>query len=214
MAQHTFDFRPPQWRAPAQLHYRTGALLIGTIVWLAFYAGLARRLLRSEVSMDWVSVWFAAVCVVLGIAMVLGWRRTVKRWVLRLRPSKWRPLSLARLQELSPSAFEDYVAQRVFERQGYTVENTPDVKDGGVDVLVTDGTGRLAVVQCKRYRGTVGESTIRDLYGTMIHHDASMAFLITTGTISDSARRWVAGKPIRLIDGERLVALSRAEPDA
>ena len=85
---------------------------------------------------------------------------------------------------------------------------------GGVDILVTDAAGRLAVVQCKRYRGTVGESTVRDLYGTMIHHDASMAFLVSTGAISASARRWAAGKPIGLIDGERLVDLSRAEADA
>ena len=212
MTQRTFDFRPPQWRMPAQLHYRTGALLMGTFMWLAIYLGVGWRLLNYGVlRAGWTTFWLAVICVVVGIAVVLGWRIAVKRWAMHLRPSKWPALSLAQLYELSPAEFEDYVAQRIFARQGYAVENTPDVKDGGVDILVKDTAGRLAIVQCKRYRGTVGESTIRDLYGTMIHHDAGMAFLVTTGTVSDSARRWAAGKPIRLVDGERLVALSKAE---
>jgi restriction system protein len=92
------------------------------------------------------------------------------------------------------------------------VQNTPDVKDGGIDILVTDEHGRQAVVQCKRYRGTVGEATVRDLYGTMIHAGASQAYLVTTGHISDSAQQWAKGKPIGLIDGEQLAQLSRAEP--
>ena len=130
----------------------------------------------------------------------------------RLRQTHWPALNLEQLYALSPSEFEAYVAERIFARQGYTVENTRDVKDGGVDIIVTDAHGRVAIVQCKRYRNTVGEAIVRDLYGTMLHSEAMMAYLITTSNISDAARRWAAGKPISLIDGTQLVELGRAEP--
>jgi len=151
-------------------------------------------------------------CVVAGVWVVMGWRRMIAAWLRRLRPTQWPALSRDELYRLTPSQFEEYVAQRLFARQGYTVENTPDVRDGGVDILVTDGRGRRAVVQCKRYQSTVGESVVRDLYGTMLHHGAAMGYLVTTSTISDAARRWAAGKPLHLIDGQELERLSRAEP--
>ena len=102
------------------------------------------------------------------------------------------------------------MARRLFVRKGYSANNTRDVKDGGIDVLVTDRFGQTAVVQCKRYKGTVGEPIVRDLYGTMIGNGASYAYLVTTGSISDEAQRWAAGKPIALIDGRQLVELARA----
>ena len=86
-------------------------------------------------------------------------------------------------------------------------------RDGGIDVVVTDRNGRRAVVQCKRYRGTVGAPAVRDLYGTMIHNDADMGYLVATSGISDAARDWAAGKPLVLIDGDELVRLSRSEPE-
>ncbi|MCB0184952.1 MAG: restriction endonuclease, partial [Caldilineaceae bacterium] len=63
------------------------------------------------------------------------------------------------------------------------------------DILVTDPDGYDAVVQCKRYRGTVGSPTVRELYGTMVHSGVTRAFLVTSGTISDDACKWAADKP-------------------
>jgi hypothetical protein len=209
----TYLFRPPEWRSPETLQVQTGALLAAGLVWGALYAWLAQRLLTHGLegagSLD---LALAVTCVGSGIPLVLGWRRAWRLWRARTRPATWPALTLPQMAALSPSDFEQYVAQRIFARQGYGVINTPDVKDGGVDIIVTDVNGRIAVVQCKRYAGTVGEGVVRDLYGTMIHHDALMAFLVTTGTFSLAARRWVMGKPISLIDGVRLVELAHSEP--
>ncbi len=112
---------------------------------------------------------------------------------------------------LTPSEFEEYVADRLFTQRGYQVENMRDTKDGGIDVLVTDRLGQKAIVQCKRYRGTVGAGVVRELYGTMIHEGATYAYLVTSGAISNDARRWAMGKPMELIDGAQLVELSKTD---
>lgn len=215
LAFRTYHFRPPAWRTPAALHVQTGVLVLGSLIWLAIYGWLAVRLWAvGPAGAGMAEALLGLLAVVTGVPVVLGWWHILRRWRARLRGGAWPALSLEQVRALSPAEFEDYVAQRIFARQGYSVENTPDVKDGGVDILVADAHGRRAVVQCKRYRGTVGESVVRDLYGTMIHNEALMAYLVTTGSISEAARRWAAGKPIGLIDGPRLVALSHAEPPA
>ena len=74
----------------------------------------------------------------------------------------------------------------------------------GVDLELTKPDGKRAIVQCKRYRSTIGPDIVRELYGTLIHEKVAHAFLVTTADISDSAREWSLGKPMTLIDGEAL----------
>ena len=217
MNDRVYAFRPPLWRTVEQLNLRTAAISLGSLLWLALYVWIGLRLVHRGLAGFTTSDLLAIVlCIFSGVLLAIGWRMLYPRWRWRWlrgrRAIYRRALSLVELQALSPSEFEEYVAQRLFARHGYQVHNMPDVKDGGIDVVVTDRHGRKAVVQCKRYTGTVGEPAIRDLYGTMIHSDAQQAYLVTTGRFSTAAREWVADKPIDLIDGERLVRLSRTEP--
>lgn len=213
MATHTFDFRPPRWHPPEQVNIRTSLLAAGSGLWLLLYAWLALRLWRGFPVADRPNLLLIGLSIALGVLLILAWRKLTPKWSLRWRArQRWSALEIDAMQRLTPSEFETYVAQRLFVRQGYQVFNTPDVKDGGVDILLTDAYGDLAVVQCKRYKGTVGEATVRDLYGAMFHAGATQAYLVTSGSISESARRWAYGKPIELIDGERLVQLAKSEP--
>jgi restriction system protein len=185
-----------------------------TLLWLLIYGWLGYRLFVFGLRDGWLgNLLLTVVTILLGVVVVLGWRRVGWQWLRGWRQGrKWRALSLAAMYRLEPSEFEDYVAYRIFARQGYKVLNTPDTKDGGIDVLITDEYGRQSVVQCKRYKGTVGSATVRELYGTMIHTGAVRAYLATTAEISNDARTWAEGKPIILLDGERLEQLSRATP--
>ncbi|WP_434641181.1 FtsK/SpoIIIE domain-containing protein [Thermoanaerobacterium thermosaccharolyticum] len=65
------------------------------------------------------------------------------------------------------------------------------------------------MVQCKRFQNTVSSSIVRDLYGVLTHLRANKGILITTGTISSEARTFAEGKPLELIDGEKLLKLLR-----
>jgi restriction system protein len=116
------------------------------------------------------------------------------------------------LQAMDPSEFESWV-QQLFRGRGYFTQNTPDGADHGVDLWVVSPQGERAIVQCKRYRGVVGESVVRDLYGVMQHEAAPRGFLVTTGNISAAAGRWAQGKPIELIDGSRLARLASGQVD-
>ncbi len=217
MATRRFAFDPPRWNNPDQMPIRTGLLLIGSLVWLLLFFWLGERLLSTQgLLSDQGNQVLALICVVLGVVLVLCWILMLPRWrawiANRTRADQWPALNHDQIQALSPSEFEAYVAYRLFKRQGYTVENTPDVKDGGVDILIADPFGRQSVVQCKRYSKTVGSAVVRELYGTMIHAGAVRSYLVTSGNISRDAREWAADKPMTLIDGDRLVELSKAEP--
>lgn len=219
MSQRLYSFDPPRWQAPRQLPFQAGALFAGSTVWLGLYGWLAYRLWQHGLTTGLTfNLALILLSVVLGVALALGWRAVGDHWRFRLRRlfggQGWSGLTLPQLQNLSPAEFEEYVTQHIFVRQGYHAINTPDVKDGGIDVLVYDRYGQQAVVQCKRYRGTVGEATVRDLYGTMVGNGATYAYLITTGEISSAAERWAHGKPIELIDGKRLIEISRIKAPA
>jgi restriction system protein len=77
-----------------------------------------------------------------------------------------------------------------------------------VDLEVTALPGKRAIVQCKRYQSTVGPEIVRELYGTLLHERAAHAFLVTSAEISASARRWARNKPLTLIDGSTLIAIT------
>jgi restriction system protein len=214
MSNHSYAFRLPVPRLPRVPRMQPAFISVLTLLWAALYGWLGYRLwidgLRAGLRLNLLLI---GGIVVIGVALVLAWRAIGERWLTGVRSSgKWGALSLREVQAMDPYAFEEYVAQRLFARQGYQVINTQDSKDGGVDILVTDRYGQQAVVQCKRYRATVGSATVRELYGTMIHAGAVRAFLVTSSTISDDARKWAADKPITLIDGKRLVQLSNATP--
>jgi hypothetical protein len=155
--------------------------------------------------------------VVLGLAAFVG-----TGWLMaaqdRFRPKASQPVGQATglllddLLAMSPGEFEDWVKQ-LFRSRGYFAHNTPDSADHGIDLRVVSPQGEPAIVQCKRYRGVVGEAVVRDLYGVMQHEGVARGFLVTTGSISAAAGRWAQDKPIELIDGPRLERLASAQAD-
>lgn len=141
-----------------------------------------------------------------------GWAVAGWRWLQRrLNPDVPPPaaITLADLQAMAPAEFEAWVTL-FFQRRGYHAVDTPHVGDQGVDVRLVDPQGRPAIAQVKRYQGTVGPEVVRELLGTVEGENAALGYLVTTGRIGDAGRRWAEGKPLELIDGERLVRLANA----
>ena len=105
------------------------------------------------------------------------------------------------LLNLSASQFEEMVVE-FYTRKGAKAWRTGAPGDHGIDVVMETPKGEKWVVQCKRWRGWVGEPQVRDFYGAMQHEKAERGILVTTGTFSLAARSWAKGKPLVLADGE------------
>lgn len=126
--------------------------------------------------------------------------------------ASWKDKLLDVLKKMEPSAFER-LSQRLLREAGFTkVEVRGKVGDGGIDgvgVLRVNLVSFQIFFQCKRYKGSVGSSDIRDFRGAMMGR-ADKGLFITTGTFtsqaSDEATRDGA-TAIDLIDGSRLCDL-------
>jgi len=109
------------------------------------------------------------------------------------------------LRQVDPRAFELLVC-RLYERMGYSVEPTRYVGDDGIDGFLRKD-GQLTILQCKRTKAAVGAPILRDLLGAMHHEKADAAIVVTTGGVSQQARRWAAGTPIQIVELAELVDL-------
>lgn len=85
--------------------------------------------------------------------------------------------------------------------------------DGGIDgigILELNAFVSFKVLfQCKRYRGSVGSSAIRDFRGAMIGR-ADKGLILTTGSFTADAEREAVRDgvpPIELVDGDKLLTL-------
>ena len=123
---------------------------------------------------------------------------------------EWKEKLLDVLYNISPAAFER-LAQRLLRESGFfQVEVTGKVGDGGIDgkgiVRVSGLLSFHVIFQCKRYKGSVTPSQIRDFRGAM-QGRADKGLVITTGTFTREAIKEATrdgAPPIDLIDGELL----------
>jgi restriction system protein len=125
---------------------------------------------------------------------------------------QWKEALLECLLKMEPSAFER-LCQRILRESDFVkVEVTGKSGDGGIDGI---GVLRLNLLsfhvffQCKRWKGSVGASTIRDFRGAMVGR-ADKGLVITTATFTADARREATrdGAPaIDLVDGDTLCDL-------
>jgi len=115
------------------------------------------------------------------------------------------------LQHLSWREFENLVGE-FFRRKGFTVERRSGrLPEGGVDLVASIGEDRY-LVQCKHWRvQRVGVAVVRDLCRIAESEGAAGIFVVTSGTFTDEARRFVEQNriAIELITGERLRQMIR-----
>ncbi len=122
----------------------------------------------------------------------------------------WKERLLMALYDINPSAFER-LTQRMLRESGFIqVEVLGKSGDGGIDgkgiVRLSGFLSFHVIFQCKRYKGVVSASQIRDFRGAM-QGRADKGLFITTGTFSREALKEATrdgAPPIDLIDGELL----------
>ena len=140
-------------------------------------------------------------------AVLAGLQYGRKLWQrIKLRRKTGRVQSVEDLFELTPREFEEMVVE-LHQIFGHQAKRTGATGDHGVDVVVQTKQGEQCVIQCKRWRGSVGEPVIRDFYGAVHHEKADRGIIITTSKFTRPAREWAKGKPLSLYDGNEFMKL-------
>ena len=119
----------------------------------------------------------------------------------------WQEELLDILQNMHPAKFE-ILCQRMLRELGFiNVEVAGRTGDGGIDgkgVMKIGGVLSFHVVfQCKRYKGSISPSLIRDFRGAMVGR-ADKGLFISTGSFTNEAKKEAqrdGAPPIDLIDG-------------
>lgn len=117
------------------------------------------------------------------------------------------------LDRMSWQDFEILVGE-YFRRQGFGVtHNGGGGADGGVDVVLQNGTD-CHLVQCKHWRAMrVGVQPVRELYGVMAAHGVAGGFVVSSGEFTEDAVRFAAGLDLVLVNGKTLLRGIRAQQD-
>lgn len=117
------------------------------------------------------------------------------------------------LQKLTSAGFEQICSRLLRESDFEDVTVTGRSHDGGID-----GNGTVAInpfvkfkvlFQCKRYKGVVSASQVRDFRGSMSGR-VEKGIIMTTGTFSSDALKEATREgsaEIELVDGEKLVEM-------
>ncbi len=128
-----------------------------------------------------------------------------------LVPHRVRLLEIIRA--LPPEGFER-LSQRLLRESGFQhVSVTGRSGDGGIDGLGTLQVNPFVsfnvLFQCKRYKGAVAPSQVRDFRGAMMGR-ADKGIILTTGTFTLEAKKEARRDgvpPIELVDGETLLEM-------
>src|SRR3989338_10648713 len=126
--------------------------------------------------------------------------------------NNWKNQLHQLLLNMPPASFER-LTQRLLREVGFIeVEVTGKSGDGGIDgkgILKLNDLFDLRVVfQCKRYKGSVGPSEIRDFRGGADGRGIDKRLFITTGSFTRDAIKEAnrdGALPVDLINGEQLV---------
>lgn len=142
------------------------------------------------------------------LSVLTGTLLAYQAW--RLGQSRRRLLDRQRnidgLRSMSWQQFEQLVGE-FFRRQGFqVVETGQGGKDGGVDLMLRRGQERV-IVQCKQWKSAnVGVSVVREMFGLQNHFRVQRVKIVSCGRFTRDAWQFAQGKPIDLIDGEKLLA--------
>jgi restriction system protein len=158
-------------------------------------------LMLPEFTLSYTLALFAPLLLIIepGIDLMLGGNKGKRLY----RRSRNR--GIESLQKIGWKDFE-HLCAGYFSRHGYNVElKGLGGADGGMD-LVIRRHGKRYLVQCKHWKGRVGVSVVREMFGVMHAEQFSDVFVVGLSGFTKEAWNWSKGKPIRLMDGKSLVS--------
>ena len=112
--------------------------------------------------------------------------------------------ALSQLIDLPRAEFEEVIVG-LYCALGHEAKRRGGPGDRDFDIVVVAKSGQHWIVQCKQWRGAVGESVVREFCDAMAREHAAQGAIITTTRFTPKAIQLAQGKPIHLYDGPALV---------
>ncbi|HEY9733378.1 MAG TPA: restriction endonuclease [Drouetiella sp.] len=157
--------------------------------------------LRAALSgMNPVSIWVpasvlvAALTAIMALAVLLAVAKFVLARVRKSRRRRSRKNIMRRIDTMSGAQFELLLAD-YFRDQGYRVELTQTTGDFGADLILRKGKQRI-VVQAKRWRRSVGVSSVQEVIAARQYYKATDALLVTNSALTRNAIKLAAGTDV------------------
>ena len=108
---------------------------------------------------------------------------------------------IRRLIEMPRREFEALVAD-LYRALGHQAVCTHAVESNAAHVIVQAINGQKWIVQCRQWRGAVGETVVREFLALMDREQAAQGAIITTAKFTPRARDQAKDKPLHLYDGD------------
>ena len=169
------------------------------------------------------SPWWISVAIAAGIALISkaalpekfviygiisGWPFLVigmiAAWKQFRAPSPARVT--ATLEKISAMSWRDFsgVVEDAFRQDGYSVAKL----SGPEADFAISKAGKTALVSCKRWKAArSGIEPLRDLQTAMEKQEAHEGIYLTTGAVSDNARRFALEKKVQVVQGADLARM-------
>lgn len=141
----------------------------------------------------------ALLFLVVGLVAAAGSRRARARFALRAA-------GVGQADYMDGTTFEHFTAE-VLRANGYRVEHIGQTADYGADLIITNQSGR-AVVQVKRYSGSVGVDAVREAAAARAHYGTHGAIVLTNSYFTPHAVALARSNAVNLWDRNVLVNLA------
>lgn len=109
-----------------------------------------------------------------------------------------------RVPKMGGLEFESFL-QDLYDALGYEVHKT-NINDQGADLIVIHG-GEKIVIQAKRYKNSVSNSAVQQVFTAKHFYDCDRAIVITNSTFTKSAREVAEKVSVELWDHESLKSM-------
>ncbi len=175
---------------------RNAALLLG----IAGALGLAGMVGPAQHPVLTAGLIGAGLVTFLALRKVPGWLRH------RKEQGKFRLAGIQDVDRMDGFEFERYLGHLLTQR-GYRVLVTQQSGDFGADLVITDTNGERAVIQAKRYTGTVGIKAVQEVVGAKAHYRATQAFCITNSGYTKAAQTLAKSNDVALLSRQDLARI-------
>jgi restriction system protein len=124
--------------------------------------------------------------------------------VLLAREAKRPDASMAAIDAMTGTEFENYVAARL-RRAGWQVTFTSVTGDYGVD-LIAEKDGKSVAIQCKRHGNPVGVAAVQQVVSGARHHGCTKSIVVSNQEFTQAAKQLAFTHGCQLIGRKALQA--------